>query len=339
LAATGVLVAALAAGCNKGGGGGGAGGGATGGGVAEAVKAAAATPLDFIPKDAVVVFGVNWSKFKGTKFYNMIIANLPPDAKTEMDGVKAACGIDPLNDLDSVTVGVVGNLDKSSKAVVVIKGNWTEDKLAKCATAMGEKKGKKMTVAKDGNLTTYTPEGEKAVTVGWANDLMVFSSATAETGDKAHITEIMKKATAVKDNKGLMDLMGKTDQTGTIWGAFTPPAGSEMAGAFGQMTGGSEKLAGAYGTIKLASDLDINCGFRFATDADAKSVADKMNKQIEAVKSSPQGAFLTNMSIAATGADTVVKLKLDEKQLDQITEMVKQMAPMIMGGMLGGGQQ
>ncbi len=323
--------AALIVACNKGGGGGGpAGGGAAG------IMAAAPGALDLIPKDAAVVAGINWSKFKGTKFHNMLLANLPAEAKTELDGMKQACSIDPLNDLDSIVVGVLGNLDKSSRAVIIVKGNWNRDKINKCATAMGEKKGKKMTVTNEGDISSYTPEGEKTMNVGWAGDLMVFTSQSME-GDKAFLSDVLKKASSVKDNKPLMDLLGKTDQSGTIYGAVVAPPGSDMTTAFNKMTGGTEKLAGAYGTIKLASDLDMNVGFRFATDADAKAVADKMSKELEGAKQSPQGGqFLNNSSVKADGTDTVVSVKLDEKQLDQVTEMVKQMAPML-PMMLGGG--
>jgi len=349
LARTAALVVSLvglvgagagAGGCNKGDGGGTP---SPGGPAGEPAKAAggggsaAASPIDLIPKDAAVVFGVNWSKFKGTKFFNMLVTSLPPDSKTKLDEMKQLCSIDPLNDLDSIVVGVVGNLDKSSKAVIVVKGNWDEDKVAKCTTAMGDKEGKKVTVTKDGNITSYAGANDKTVSVGWAGNLMVFTS-TSMDGDKTLLTEIMKKASSVKDNKPVMDLLGKTDQGATIYGAFVAPPGSDVGGALNKMTGGTEKLAGAYGTIKLASDLDMNIGLRFGSDADAKTVADKMGKELEGAKQSPQGAFLSKASVAASGSDAIIKVALDEKQLDQLTEMAKQMAPMLMGGMLGGGQ-
>jgi hypothetical protein len=324
--------AALVVSCNKGGD-----SGATGaGGNPLAAATGSGGPMDYIPKDAALVVGMNWSKFKGTKFFNLLTTSVPPDAKTKYDEFKGACNIDPMNDLDSITVGVVGNLDKSSKAIIIVKGNWDEAKISKCATAYGEKKGKKLTVVKTDNITSYTPEdkSDKTVNVGWAGNLMVFTSQSMD-GDKTYLVEIMKKASSVKDNKPLMDLLGKTDTSATLYGAFIPPAGSEMAGSFAKMTGGTEQLAGAYGTIKLASDLDVNLGLRFANEADAKSVADKMSKELDGAKQSPQGAFLNKTTIAASGTDAIVKVALDEKQLDQITEMAKQMAPMLMGGMLG----
>jgi hypothetical protein len=238
-------------------------------------------------------------------------------------------------DLDSILIGVMGPVEKTSKMVFVVKGNWNEDKVSKCATAMGEKDGKKITFVKEGNLTTFTGPNDKPATMGWAGDLMVFTSTSGDT-DKTYITEIMKHATTVKDNKPVMDLLGKTDQGATLYGAFLTPPGSDMATSTNKVTGGTEKLAGVYGTVKLGSDLDTNLGLRFGTDADGKVVADKLSKELETAKASPQGQYLDKTTITASGTDTVIALKLDEKQLDQITEMMKQMAPMLLGGMMGG---
>src|SRR5262249_12739388 len=158
-----------------------------------------------------------------------------------------------------------------------VRGEWTRDKINKCAPAVAEKKGKKMTIVDEGDLSSYTVEGGKTLVLGWAGDLVVMTQQSLE-GDKTFLSDVMKKTSSVKTNKPLSDLLGKTDPGGTMYGAFIPPAGSEAADSIGKATGGTEKLAGAFGTIKLASDLDINFGLRFASDAEAKSVADRMAK-------------------------------------------------------------
>src|SRR5262249_35607882 len=160
----------------------------------------------------------------------------------------------------SVVIAAGPGMDKS-KVVIVVKGNWNEDKVAKCATAMGEKKGKKIAVAKDGNITTYTTEGEHPVHVGWVDNKAVLTPSGMH-GDKPYLTEVLKKASTVKDNKEFMDLFNKSDSAGTIYGALV--ATPDMAGSLGSATGGTEKLTGAYFTLKLASGLDFNAGLRFA---------------------------------------------------------------------------
>jgi hypothetical protein len=333
-AASVTLAATLvSAGCNKGGGGGipGASGGAG------KLEGSASSALDLVPKDTGLVFGFNWGKFKGSKFYDMLITAIPAEGKKTLDEFKASCSIDYLNDLDSVVFASGGNMDKS-RALIIVKGNWNEDKVAKCATAMGEKKGKKITVAKDGNITSYTPAGEKTVHVGWVGDMLVLTPSSME-GDKAFLSDVLKKTSSVKDNKPFMDLLGKTDTSATMYAAFLPPPDSEAAGSLGKMTGGTEKMAGGYITLKLGKDLDINAGVRFATDADAKSVTERARKEFDSAKKNPQAAeFLKNASVAQSDKDMVVKINLDSAQLDKLTEMAKQMIPML-GMMLPGAGQ
>jgi hypothetical protein len=327
--------ASLVVACSKSGGGSGT--GAAGAGSGATPPAAQAGPLDLIPKDATAVVGVSWSKFKGTKFYNMMMANLPASAKTDFDAMKQACGIDAMTALDSITVGVVGNLDKTARVVLIAKGDWTRDKIKQCAPAIAEKKGKKLTITDEGDITSYAIEGEKTVNIGWSGDLAVITPQSAE-GDKTYLSDILKKASSVKDNKPLSDLLAKTNSSGTLYGALLPAPGSDAAAQMNKMTNGTEKLIGAYGTIKLASDLDVNFGMRFATDAEAKSVADRLSKELDTAKQSPQGGpFLSKAAVKAEATDTVFTLALDEKQLDQLTEMLKQVAPMMLPMMLGAG--
>jgi hypothetical protein len=328
-----LFAATLVVACDKGGGGtsGGTGNPLTGGGA----PAATASALDYIPKDTGMVIGFNWSKFKGTKFYDMLVGAVPAEGKKELDDIKASCGIDYLSDFDSVVVGVGPNMDKA-KLVIVVKGNWNDDKVGKCATAIGQKKGKKITVAKEGNISSYATEGEKTVYVGWADNIAVVTPAAME-GDKTYLTEVLKKASSVKDNKEFMDLYNRTDSAGTMYGAFQ--ATPEMADSLGKATGGNEKMTGGYFTLKLGSGLDINAALRFAAATDAKSVSDRVNSELDGFKKQNQQAaeFLKNASVATSDKDMVLKLNLDDKQLDQLTQMLKQMAPML-GMMMGGGQ-
>src|SRR5262249_12436153 len=142
----------------------------------------------------------------------------------------------------------------------------------------------------------------------------------------------------IKDNKAIMDLVGKCDTSSLVWGAATADAG-EVGGMLQKVTGGSEKASGAWVSIKLTKSMDLNAGLRMGSDADAKTVADRANKELDEAKKARQaGPFLKNASCAPSGSDVVVKLALDEAQVNQLTEMAKQMAPMLKMMMGGGGQ-
>ncbi len=132
-----------------------------------------------------------------------------------------------------------------------------------------------------------------------------------------------------------MELLGKADTTATIYMAMLPPpeASAQMNAALSQ--GGTEKLVGAYLSIVLKGGLDVNGGARFGSEADAKSIQDKLQKGLEEGKKDPQaGAFLSNVTLGTAGSDVTLKVSLTEAQLDQLVEMLKQVLPMLM--MMGG---
>src|SRR5215831_1789619 len=228
--------ASLIVACNKSGG-----GGSGGTSVAPGAPVVQAGPIDLIPKDASVVLVVNWSKFKGTKFHNLLVGAIPASSKADLDIIKQACNFDVLSGIDSLTVGVIGNLDKTARTVTVAKGDWTRDKIKSCAPAVAEKKGKKMTVTDEGDISSYAIEGQKTVSIGWAGDLMVMTSQSLE-GDKTFLSDVLKKSSSVKSNATMSDLLKKTDSAGTLYFAVVPTPGSEMADSFCNDTAATEKM-------------------------------------------------------------------------------------------------
>jgi hypothetical protein len=326
-----VGLAALGLACSKGTGGSGVGGGGA------KVEGAAASAMDILPKETGLVLGFSWNSFKQSSFYGMLTSAMPKESTDTLAQIKETCGIDVMNDLESIMVASGGNLDQS-RMLILVKGKWNEDKVTKCAAAMGPKLGKNVTTAKEGSITTYTVEGEQPGHVGWVGDLMVLTPAAME-GDKTYLADMLKQKATVKDNKPFMDLVGKVDTTSTFWAAVLPPPGSDMTTSMGQLTGGNEKVTGGWLSMKLSSRLDSNGGIRLATDAEAKSVRDKLAQELENAKKNPQvGEFLKNASVNQAGTDVNLTLALDDGQMNKLIEMMKQMLPML-GMMLGGGGQ
>jgi hypothetical protein len=319
----GALAALAIASCSK------AGGGGSPGKLGGAAQAAP----DVIPKDASMVLGFSWDKIRENKYFKTFMEEkLPEKAKGLLTALKSSCGIDPVGDLNSLVIAGGADMDKT-RVVVVVKGNWTEDKFVECAGKFSYE-DKKASVAKDGNITTYTVEGKPPVSVAWiAKDTLVTTISALE-GDKSYLSDLLKQKGTLKDNTPVMDLMGKIDSSNTFWMAAQATGPMSMMGQ--QLTAGTNaKLAGIWLSLDYVKDLSLNMGMRL--DSDAKPVADKMSKEFDQVKKNPQfGEFLKDASVDASGNDVVVKVAMSEKQVDQLIEMVKQLLPMIMGGMLGG---
>jgi hypothetical protein len=221
-----------------------------------------------------------------------------------------------------------------------VKGKWDEAKVSKCATDMGTKKGKKITVAKDGPITTYTAEGENPVHVAWKGDTALVTPASMQ-GDKTYLADLLKVKSTVKDNKPFMDILGKVDTGATFYAAILPDPGSEAATSLGQATGGTEKMTAGWLTLNLAKDLNVSGGMKLATDAEAAAVAKRMTDGLAQAKSDANvGPYLQTVAITQAGTDVNIKASLTEQQVDQLLAMAKQMLPFVLGSALGGaGQQ
>lgn len=325
------LACALAAGlvaCSKGGGGG------PGGGT---VSGAASSALDFLPKDTNLAIGINPSKLKDSKYYAMFVKGVlsNPETKGALDAAKS-CGLDWQNDLESIVIAGGNNLDKE-RAIIVIKGNLDHDKLAKCAPAIAEKGGKKVTVTKDGELTVFQKEGEKPGYIAWpAKGVMMATPASLE-GDKAFLSDLMKKATSVRDNKVFMDLLGSTDTTSGAWFAGQIPEQQATMMMSQLDPSGKLKLAGMYVALALTKDFKGTVGMRLS--GDPKPVADKLNTELENGKKQLPAQYvdlMKDVSISTAANDVVIKIALSEKQLDTIVEMLGQFIPGL-GALTGGG--
>src|SRR5262245_6338839 len=250
-----VAVAGLVA-CSKGGGGG------PGGGT---VSSEASTAIDYLPKDTTLVIGINPKKLKDSKYYAQILNSMPAEAKDVLNSTKASCGIEWPTDFDSIVIGTGGNMDKD-RAVVMVKGNWDHDVLAKCANAIATKQNKKVTVSKEGDLTVVQAEGEKPAYLAWPSKGTMMLTGTSAKGDKVLLPDLLKKATSIKENKDFVGLMGSCDTSATLWGAYqNPPADAQQL--MEQLNpGGKQKLVGMYGWLALAKDLKATVGLRLDSD-------------------------------------------------------------------------
>jgi hypothetical protein len=313
-----------AAACQKGAGGGGG-----------SVQGAAASALPSLPKETSLVFGLNLGKFRDSKLFGMLQTAIPEEGKKQLQEFKADCQIDFMTDVDSLVVAGGGNMDKE-RVLILVKGKWGEDKVNKCAATMGPKKGKPITVAKDGTITTYTTEGEQPVHIAWSGDTAMTTPAAME-GDKTYLSDLLKQKTTVKDNPAFMEVLGKADTSATLYVAVLSPETGEVADGLNRMSGGSEKVKAAWFSMNLGKDLNAWGGMRLASDAEAKAVADRMTKELEGAKADPNmGEYVKALAVTTSGPEVTFKLALTEAQVDKLMEMAKQMLPML-GMMLGGG--
>jgi hypothetical protein len=331
-----LAISALAVACGKdkkpeggggttatGGGGGGEGASRAGGG------SGAGGGLTVFPASSTLVGGINVASITQNKLFKQFWPMIEAQAGSELSEFKAACGIDILTAFNSVSFG--GNMGDNESIAVAVNTNLGKDKILACAKTMAEKQGETIEIQDEGKLVGIKDGDDTDVQwIGWQDDKTIVTGAKAEN-DKAWLEARLAGQESVTGNKAIMDLVGKTNTGASVWVALIPPAeGSPFAGMPG------EQPTAVYASIDFAKGLKIDAGLRYATADGAKAMADQANGMMGGMKADPNlGKFLAKTSVTAAGNDLVVKMDLNEQELDELAQMVQQQLPMLMM-MMGG---
>jgi hypothetical protein len=331
LALAGLVMGAPA--CKKGTGAGGGGKGQPAG--------AAASALDIMPEDTAVIAGISVTKLLSSKLWEQYSPLVLSDgeAKEGLAKVKDNCGIDVLKDIESVVIGVNGDLDEK-KIVFLVKGKFDEPKVTKCLVTMADKEEhKKITSKTEGKITEYSEEGEtKKVYIGWAASDTIVIVPNAVEGDKAALEAVLSGKSSAKDNKELAAIMGNVNTSETVWAAMVVPAAGKLKDSMASAASAGPQPKALWINLAYQKELALEIGARFANDKDAKEQVDKANKELEGAKADPtMGGYLKTVKAEAKGADAIFSINLDEKQVDELVAKLKDVLPFLMMGMAGGG--
>ena len=318
------LLALGALGCKKGGGKGGS----------------EATAGITLPKDTGFVLGISLKKAKETELWADFKKMAESQGADNLKNFSEACGVNAFDAITSVTL-VMDNAMDENGMLALVESTLEADKVETCLTKMAESEGKKVSIAKEGNIWTVEVEGEsEKLILGWAGKTAVITNPKNPNA-KTVIADAIAGKTSVKDNAEMSALLGKVNKNATLWFAANAAEGSKlaqnMAMAAAQVQT-AEKPNGFYASLDITKALDASLAVRFPTDKGAKEASDLANTQLETAKKNPPpmpgvSDILGAVKIAANGPEMTVGLKLDEKQFSEMIKMVKGMLAMFgMGG-------
>lgn len=282
--------------------------------------AAATGRFSYLPADSNLVLGVNVAQIRGSKlFKDMAEPIIMQQAGGDYEKFKTACGFDPLDQVKSLTVG--GNTSINDKVAISVKG-INADQLKKCGEAVAAAQGEKMEIAQEGSLTKVVSDGQTSW-IGWADDTTMVTSGD----NKALLEQLMgSKETLGKD---LMELVGKVDTDAALWLAVLDngDANSPLASA-------PVKVKAAYGSINLSGGLAINAALRQTSPEEAQKTVADFTAQLEQFKQSPYGKYVSKLELKASETDVLVKLALNDAELQ---ELMQDPSIQALGAMMGMG--
>jgi hypothetical protein len=296
----------------------------------------ARTAVDTVPADTAFMLGLSWGRLKESKVYPKIATALGKEKEIakRLAALDAACGIDPLRELDSVVA--VNNAEMQEKtAILFVKGNWDAARAAECLDGYWRAEYfNALTASPDGELTAYTigETGQKIYAAWIAADTVVF--APKNPRKREFIADVVGKKSSVKDGKAFMDLLASVDTTKTFWMAMSAESNPAFEEAFAQLVAGaSGKPLGLYVTVDLVDGLDATFGFRFTHEKDAREVTRKAKLELKAYRTDEAWSdfhkYMQDIEVTTRGADVVIRARLSEAYLEELVTAFEEYLPQL----------
>jgi hypothetical protein len=259
-----------------------------------------------IPTNMEVVGGINAGTAHGSALYQNLLPmalGKAGDFSTQIDGIKADCGIDVVGSIDSIAFGL-DSTEKNGTIVVAFRGT-TRTKLEACAQKRAKVAQKPLTITTAGGLTKYTGMGDKDIYMRWLGaDIVAVSMAPDDKDATLHAT-----SGGVAGDHALKGI-GAVNTSASLW---------LVSNKAGDIPGLGGKMTGAYGSANVAAGtiaVDMHFGVddpQSATDAAAKATA-----QLAAMGgggSSPIADLFRTVKVAAAGTEVLVTAQVPEKAL------------------------
>lgn len=275
------------------------------------------TSFAVFPKDSEFVLGLNADSLRGSglykKFGPMLEAQLSQE--NEYQSFKDTCGFDPIQKVKSV---IIGGTMEGDDGVVVVKG-FDKSEAKDCAEKVAKKEGEDLKIEVDGKVMKVDNKGE-VMWLGWLDDSTMLTGAGAEGDDgKAWVESRLSGKGGLDGNEDMMGLLGQVDSGGTVWFIAKPKDTSKMA-----MMGPSPEAM--FGTVLLGTGLKADMGMRYSSADDAKKFVEQTQQMMGAMSQDPTSKMIADKTkMEAKGNDAIVKLDLNEDELNKVIGMVQQM--------------
>jgi hypothetical protein len=286
--------------------------------------------VGLLPVDSVAVAAVDVGRIRMSPLWNPLVKQIMAQGstKTQLDEVKTACGIDPLNDINGIAMGGK-DVDGDHFAVIVTGNNLRESSIVACMKTGGSK----LASVSYGGKDIYEQDGPSGTAFVFLDDHTWVVTGSEDWAKK--VIDLNSGAgSSVAKNAQLMALIGALPADhGMFWGAGMLPA-SVVASVTDK---GMKKLVtdikGIYGTVDLSSGLSAQLSASCVSADEANQLVglgqigwtDGVAPNLEAagLKSDKMAAF------TATGTTATMTLKMSS---DDLQTFIAAMAEMANGG-------
>ncbi|HTE54650.1 MAG TPA: hypothetical protein VK698_27540 [Kofleriaceae bacterium] len=291
----------------------------------------AKTGFAVFPATSSFIGGVNFASLRSSALFTLYKPQIDAAmASSEMAEFKAACGFDPLTQIQSLVFGG----DVQGKEVVLVAKGVGRAQIKTCGEKLSATKGKKFVSTDEGNLTKYDVDNE-TVWAAWLDENTVVFSPEK---DKDFVAKRATGDAGLAEGAEVMGLLKNVDTSATLY-IVAGSAALAQSPATAMVPG----VKGFFASVKLGEGLDVDAGIRFDTPDNAKKMTDMAQQQIAALKGQQVPAQMAGIikiaeraEIKQNANDMLIQLKISNQELKELGAVVQQMGAAF-GGLGGSG--
>jgi len=290
---------------------------------APAVQIVGGEDLALLPADSELVMGLNFTQLKQSALWKQFSPKLMEKISGGLNEFKAACGFDPIDAIQTVSLGVKGVGTDNVDGAFVIHGPDKAKSMACIDKAKVEAKKKGTDVTVDGEVVLVKDKSGKpsAWTFTNANTLVGVVGAAAS---KDTLLAATKGTSTLKTSQTFVEMYNKINTKESLWllvnGNAPFMAKAAQAGV---------KPKAVFGSLNVTDGLTLDLRIRLGSPDEATQLVNMAKGQ---TNNAQVKQMFDKLDVTADGNDAKIALAMSNAKLQNLIQMASSM----MGGMGGG---
>jgi hypothetical protein len=295
---------------------------------------AARDDLSLVPKDSAALFMLNLKQARGTRVFQKIIEARdkdPNSAKGYRDFVQK-CNLDPVTDLDSLFLAVPANAQQSREYTLILRGRYQPEAIAACVRKSAAERGQTPQES-DYNGVHILGLGDKGpqLAVLAKRAIVIAGSDSIRRVIDLHTGKLPVSESA-RDNKELAAMLARTHTSDAFWWIGQVPSfiAERLRGS--PQFGAAASLHSISGSVDIGTGVAVHADLDLGSDADATALHGSVTNELNNLRQDSRLAligmtgYVDTITVAAKKSTFVADIKLNEKQLDDLTNRLSGLA-------------
>ena len=291
---------------------------------APAVQIVGGEDLALLPADSEMVMGLNFAQLKQSALWKQFSPKLMEKISGGLADFKAACGFDPIDAIQTVSLGMKGLGGDSPDGALVIHGPDKTKSMACIDKAKAEAKKKGSEVTLDGEVFTVKDKEGKTTAWTFVNQTTLLG-VLGPTASKDSLLAAAKGTSALKSSPTFVEMYNKINTKESLWllinGNAPFMAKAAQAGV---------KPKAIFGSVNVTDGLTLDMRIRLGSPDEATQLVNMAKGQ---TNNAQVKQMFDKLDVTVDGNDAKIALAMSQAKLQNMVNMVGSM----MGGMMGGG--